>query len=80
MDMNDVLYGIYFLYQWGWDQASQTETFDSEYSPKANQAAKTLIGVRVIDNDTIEVYQNYWHFDDREIADSVRSGLTCRGN
>ncbi|MGB6462976.1 MAG: ABC transporter substrate-binding protein [Nitrosotalea sp.] len=72
MDMNDVLYGIYFLYQWGWDQASQTETFDSEYSPKANQAAKTLIGVRVIDNDTIEVYQNYWHFDDREIADSAQ--------
>ena len=72
MDMNDVLYGIYFLYQWGWDQASQTETFDSEYSPKANQAAKTLVGVRVVDNDTIEVYQNYWHFDDREIADSAQ--------
>ncbi len=72
MDMNDVLYGIYFLYQWGWDQASQTDTFDSEYSPKANQAAKILIGVRIIDNDTIEVYQNYWHFDDREIADSAQ--------
>lgn len=72
MDMNDVLYGIYFLYQWGWDQASQTKTFDSEYSPKANQAAKTLIGVRVIDNDTIEVYQNYWHFDENEIADSAQ--------
>ncbi len=72
MDMNDVLYGIYFLYQWGWDKASQTNTFDSEYSPKANQAANTLIGVRVIDNDTIEVYQNYWHFDDREIADSAQ--------
>ncbi len=72
MDMNDVLYGIYFLYQWGWDNASQTNTFDSEYSPKANQAANTLIGVRVIDNDTIEVYQNYWHFDDREIADSAQ--------
>jgi peptide/nickel transport system substrate-binding protein len=72
MDMNDVLYGIYFLYQWGWDQASQTATFDSEYSPKANQAAKTLVGVRVVDNDTIEVYQNYWHFDDREIADSAQ--------
>ncbi|MDE1764967.1 MAG: ABC transporter substrate-binding protein [Thaumarchaeota archaeon] len=72
MDMNDVLYGIYFLYQWGADQASQTKTFDSEYSPKANQAAKTLIGIRVIDNDTIEVYQDYWHFDENEIADSAQ--------
>ncbi|MGB9124959.1 MAG: ABC transporter substrate-binding protein [Nitrosotalea sp.] len=72
MDMNDVLYGIYFLYQWGSDQANGTLTFDSEYSPKANQAAKTLIGVRVIDENTIEVYQNYWHFDDNEIADSAQ--------
>ncbi len=72
MDMNDVLYGIYFLYQWGSDQATQTKTFDSEYSPKANQAAKTLIGIRVIDNDTIEVYQDYWHFDENEIADSAQ--------
>ncbi len=72
MDMNDVLYGIYFLYQWGADNANGTTTFDSEYSPKANQAAKTLIGVRVVDNDTIEVYQNYWHFDSGEIADSAQ--------
>ena len=72
MDMNDVLYGIYFLYQWGTDQTNGTMTFDSEYSPKANQAAKMLIGVRVVDADTIEVYQNYWHFDDNEIADSAQ--------
>jgi peptide/nickel transport system substrate-binding protein len=72
MDMNDVLYGIYFLYQWGADQTNDTKTFDSEYSPKANQAAKTLIGVRVADANTIEVYQNYWHFDSGEIADSAQ--------
>ncbi len=71
MDMNDVLYDIYFLYQWGWDGAAQTATYDPEYSPKANQAADTLVGVRVIDGDTIEVYQNYWHFDQNEIADSA---------
>ena len=72
MDMNDVLYGIYFLYQWGADQTNGTMTFDSEYSPKASQSAKTLIGVRVVDANTIEVYQNYWHFDDNEIADSAQ--------
>ncbi|SMH71178.1 ABC transporter substrate-binding protein [Candidatus Nitrosotalea okcheonensis] len=72
MDMNDVLYGIYFLYQWGTDQTNGTMTFDSEYSPKANQAAKTLIGVRVVNGNTIEVYQNYWHFDSGEIADSAQ--------
>jgi len=72
MDMNDVLYGVYFLYQWGADQTNDTLTYDSEYSPKANQAAKILIGVRVVDENTIEVYQNYWHFDSGEIADSAQ--------
>ncbi|HEV2192514.1 MAG TPA: ABC transporter substrate-binding protein [Nitrosopumilaceae archaeon] len=71
MDMNDVLYSIYFLYQWGAEHSENSKTFDSEYSPKANQAAKTLIGIRVIDKNTIEVYQDYWHFDEGEIADSA---------
>jgi peptide/nickel transport system substrate-binding protein len=72
MDMNDVLYGIYFLYQWGSNQAQERKTFDSEFSPKANQVAKTLIGIKVLDKDTIEVYQDYWHFDKGEIADSAQ--------
>lgn len=72
MDMNDVLYGIYFMYQWGSDQAAGSKTFDSDFSPKANQAANTTIGVRVLDRNTIEVYLNYWHFDSGEIADSAQ--------
>ncbi|MEO9276550.1 MAG: ABC transporter substrate-binding protein [Nitrososphaera sp.] len=72
MDMNDVLYGIYFLYQWGANNAAEMKTFDSEFSPKANQAIKTLVGIRVIDKNTIEVYQNFWHFDNGEIADSAQ--------
>ncbi len=72
MDMNDVLYGIYFLYQWGADPTNGTMTFDSEFSPKASQSAKTLVGVRVINGNTIAVYQNYWHFDSGEIADSAQ--------
>jgi peptide/nickel transport system substrate-binding protein len=72
MDMYDVLYGIYIMYQWGSDQAAESKTFDSEFSPKANQAAKTTIGVRILDKDTIEVYLNYWHFDQGEIADSAQ--------
>ena len=72
MDMNDILYGIYFLYQWGQGQDQAGKTFDSEFSPKANQAVKTLIGIRVLDPNTIEVYQDFWHFDEGEIADSAQ--------
>ena len=72
MDMNDVLYGIYFLYQWGQGQDQAGKTFDSEFSPKGAQAVKTLIGIRVLDPNTIEVYQDFWHFDEGEIAESAQ--------
>ena len=71
MDMNDILYSIYFLYEWGSEPKEGDKTFDSEYSPRANQALETLVGVRVLDKETIEVYQNFWHFDEGEIADSA---------
>ena len=70
MDMNDLMYSIYFLYEWTCE-TEEDMTCDSEYSSKAYQAAQTIVGVRVIDKDTIEVYQNYWHFDEAEIADSA---------
>lgn len=70
MDMNDIMYSIYFLYEWVCE-TEEDKTCDSEYSQKAYQGAQTLVGVRVIDSDTIEVYQDYWHFDEAEIADSA---------
>lgn len=69
MDMNDVLYSIYFAQEWGSAQTTDDKTFDPEYTPTASQSAKTLIAVRPIDDDTIEVYVDFWHFDESEIAD-----------
>lgn len=71
MDMNDILYSIYFLYEWGSEPKEGDKTFDSEYSPRARQSLQTIVGIRVVDKDTIEVYQNFWHFDEGEIADSA---------
>ncbi|MBM2852161.1 MAG: transporter substrate-binding protein [Candidatus Nitrosotenuis sp.] len=69
MDMNDVLYSAYFSSEWGSPQTENDKTFDSAYSPQASQSQKTLVGIRPIDDHTIEVYVNYWHFDDSEIAE-----------
>ncbi len=69
MDMNDVLYSIYFAQEWGSAQTENDKTFDPEYTPTANPSAKTLVAVKPIDDNTIEVYLNYWHFHDSEIAD-----------
>ena len=68
MDMNDILYSLYFLLEWGSEQQESDNTYDSEYSPQAAQNVKTLIGIKPIDDDTVEVYVDYWHFDEAEIA------------
>jgi len=69
MDMNDILYSIYFIMEWGSQKQENDKTFDSEYTPQASQLVDTIVGIRVVDEDTIEVYVNYWHFDEAEIAD-----------
>ena len=68
MDLNDILYSIYFLSEWGSAPYENDKTYDSEYSAQAIQNAKTLIGIKPLDDNTIEVYVDYWHFDKAEIA------------
>lgn len=69
MDINDVLYSVYFTKEWGTQQGENDKTFDSEYTPRASQIVNTLVGIKPIDENTVEVFVNYWHFDDAEIAD-----------
>jgi peptide/nickel transport system substrate-binding protein len=69
MDMNDLLHSLYFTMEWGSEQQENDKTFDTEFTPRASQTVQTLIGVRPIDENTIEVYVDYWHFDKAEIAD-----------
>jgi len=68
MNMDDIIYSTYFLLEWGSEKDENDKTFDSDYSPQAAQTAKTLVGIKPIDDNTIEVYTNYWHFDEGEIA------------
>ncbi|MDH3676955.1 MAG: ABC transporter substrate-binding protein [Nitrosopumilus sp.] len=69
MDMNDVLHSLYFTIEWGTQTGENDKTFDTEFTPRAAQTVQTLIGVKPIDENTIEVYVDYWHFDEGEIAD-----------
>jgi len=69
MDMNDVMHSLYFTSEWGTQTDEDDKTFDTEYTPRAAQSVQTLIGVKPIDEDTIEVYVDFWHFDDGEIAE-----------
>lgn len=69
MDMNDVLHSLYFTIEWGSEQQEDDKTFDTEFTPRASQTVQTLIGVRPLDEKTLEVYVDFWHFDEAEIAD-----------
>lgn len=69
MDMNDILYSLYFTVEWGIQTDENDKTFDTEFTPRAAQSIQTIKGVNQIDEDTIEVYVDYWHFDEGEIAD-----------
>ena len=68
MDMNDILYSIYFLSEWGSEKMINDKTYDSSFSPQAAQNADSLVGFRIVDANTIEVYTDYWHFDEGQIA------------
>ncbi|MBI1662602.1 MAG: ABC transporter substrate-binding protein [Nitrosopumilus sp.] len=69
IDMNDILHSLYFTIEWGTQVDENDRTFDTEFTPRAAQVIQTIIGVNQIDEDTIEVYVDYWHFDEGEIAD-----------
>ena len=66
--MDDVLYSAYFVTAWGTNDGPDDATFDPQYTPRAAQGLDTIKGIRVTDQDTIEVYVDYWHFDEDEIA------------
>ena len=69
MDMNDMVHSLYFTIEWGTQTDENDKTFDTEFTPRAAQSVKTIKGIIPIDENTIEVYVDYWHFDKREIAD-----------
>ena len=68
MDMNDIFYSLYFTLEWGSESHDGDKTFDTEFTPRAAQIVNTIIAVKQIDEDTIDVYVDYWHFDESEIA------------
>jgi len=69
MDMEDVLHSLYFTIEWGTQIDENDKTFDTEFTPRAAQNIQTIIGINPIDENTVEVYVDYWHFDEGEIAD-----------
>jgi peptide/nickel transport system substrate-binding protein len=69
MNMDDILHSLYFTLEWGVKTDENDKTYDAEFTPIVSQSIQTIIGIKVIDENTIDVYVNYWHFDKGEIAE-----------
>lgn len=74
--MEDILYSAYFIAEWGTQEGEDDKTFDPDYTPRTSQSLGSIKGIRVIDDNTLEVYVDYWHFDEGEIADWAVMGLS----
>lgn len=69
MDINDILHALYFTIEWGTQIDENDKTFDTEFTPRAAQSIQTIRGINTVDENTVEVYVDYWHYDEGEIAD-----------
>lgn len=71
MDKNDILYSLYFPFEWGTDEGEGDPTFDSEYTSQVEQVVKTIKGIKFLSDNKVEMYIDFWHFDRGEIADYI---------
>jgi peptide/nickel transport system substrate-binding protein len=68
MDKSDLLYTQYFAFEWGTDSGNGDKTVDPEYTSGVAPSLPRLKGIKFLSNDIIESYVNYWHYDQKEIA------------
>ena len=73
MDKFDLLYSIYFLFEWGTDLGFGDVTVDPEYTSRVQLSLPLFKGFKFIDEDMVETYIDLWHYDEKEIF--ARSGI-----
>jgi peptide/nickel transport system substrate-binding protein len=69
MDKSDLLYSEYFTFEWGTDSGKDDRTVDPEFTSSAAPSLPLLKGIKFTSPNTVESYVNFWHYDDKEIAD-----------
>lgn len=69
MNKADLIYQLYFPYEWSSKINSTDQTYDPEYATPAQIGLKYLRGTKFLNNSTLVSFVDYWHFDKKEIAD-----------
>jgi peptide/nickel transport system substrate-binding protein len=68
MDKADMMYSYYFTFEWGTNTGENDRTVDPEFTSLAGPNLPLIKGVRFTSTG-FESYVDYWHYDDKEIAD-----------
>ena len=76
MDMLDIVHSLYFAKEWGTHTGPDDATFDTEFTSVAAPSVQTIKGIRPTGPDTVEVYVDYWHFDEGQIAQWASPGVS----
>jgi peptide/nickel transport system substrate-binding protein len=76
MDKSDILYPLYFAFEWGTDQGKRDLTVDPEYTAAAKESLPYIKGIRFINDTKIESFVDQWHYDNQEIADAAAAWST----
>ena len=71
MDINDVLYPTYLFTEWSSNDSDNAEDSRKYRESIAHGTAGMIEGIRILSPSSIQVYTDYWHFDDAEIAAKV---------
>ena len=69
MTKADLIYPFYFIYEWSSKVNSTDLTYDPEYATQAQVALKYIRGIKFLNDSNVISFVDYWHFDDKEIAD-----------
>ncbi len=73
MDKSDLLYSLYFMFEWGTNSGASDHTVDPEYTSRVELGLPYFKGIRFIPGheDIVESYLDQWHYDNKEIAASA---------
>ena len=69
MSKADLLYSMYFTFEWGTLTGPNDTSYDPEFTSQAQVALPLLKGIRFLNDSNIISFVDFWHFDKKEIAE-----------
>lgn len=69
MNKADLLYSMYFTFEWGTMSGINDTSYDPEFTSQAQVALPLLKGIRFLNDSHITSFVDFWHFDKKEIAE-----------